>query len=444
MQAEPDFAGKSSVPGFSRRRFISGALAAFAVPYIVPSSVLGAPNRAAPSERIRIGIIGMGSRGNDHLGAYLGKGNAQVMAVCDPYQAKREGSKKRAEQRYASEIGAGTYKGCAAYADFRELVTRDDIDAVAIASPEYWHALHSTWAMLNGKDVYQEKAMTLTVAEGRALIENVRRHQRIFQLGTQQRSDGNFRHACELARNGYLGKLHTVKVSVPGGRALGVAQPKPVPADIDYEMWLGPAPYRPFNDQLCSFNWYFIYDFCIGWIGSWGVHHIDIALWGAPVLAEKPIEIEGSAVFPKEGQADTSISWKVDVAAADGLKMHFTDDGNGRHGARFEGDKGWVHVTRGGIQAEPASLLKLNFSPNDERLYVSNDHIGNFLDCIRSRRDPVAPVEAGHQATTMTILSDIATRTRRKLTWDWKAERFQNDDVANTMLARPMRSPWTL
>jgi hypothetical protein len=313
-----------------------------------------------------------------------------------------------------------------------------------IASPEFWHALHAIGAMRNRKDVYCEKAMTLTVAEGWAVCDTVRRHRRVYQLGTQQRSDRNFRFACELARNGYLGKLQNVKVAVPGGRALPVAKPAPVPEGLDYEMWLGPAPWKPYNDLKCSFNWYFVYDYCIGWIGSWGVHHIDIALWGAPIFCTKPIEVQGTAVFPTEGLADTSISWKVDVVAENGLRMLFTDEGQQPHGVRFEGDQGWVHVVRGGIQAQPESLLKLTLKPEDEHLYVSHDHHGNFLECIRTRRDPVSNVEAGHAATTMTIVSDIATRLSRKLVWDWKAQRFVNDEVANSMLRRPMRSPWTL
>ncbi len=214
----------------SRRGFLAGT-AAVAVPCFVPGSVLGMNGRAAANGRIRIGHIGVGGQGSGHVGAMVGDPSVQVMAICDPFQSKREANKKRADDRYAAEIGKGTYQGCADYSDFRDLVTRDDIDAVIIASPEFWHA-------------------------------------RVYQLGTQQRSDRNFRFAAELAINGYLGKLHTVQVSVPGGSGLGVAAPAPVPPGLDYEMWLGPAPYKPYNNLKCSFNWYFIYDYCIGWIGS--------------------------------------------------------------------------------------------------------------------------------------------------------------------------------
>jgi len=428
----------------SRRRFLAGTSAALAMPYFVPGSVLGADGRTPANDRIRTGHIGVGGQGSGHVGAMLGNPGTQVMAVCDPYQAKREAARQRALDRYAAEIGQGTYKGCDAYADFRDLVTRDDIDAVVIASPEFWHALHAIWAMRHGKDVYCEKAMTLTVYESQAVREAVRRHARVYQLGTQQRSDRNFRFAAELALNGYLGKLHTVKVAVPGGRSLPVAEPAPVPPDLDYEMWLGPAPWKPYNNIQCSFNWYFVYDYCIGWIGSWGVHHIDSALWGAPMFCNATIDVQGTAVFPTEGLANTSISWEVEVRAKSGQRMLFTDDSRQPHGVRFEGDQGWVHVVRGGIQAEPESLLKLALRPNDTHLYESHGHHANFLECIRTRRDPVANVDAGFAATVMTIVADIATRRGARLTWDWAAEQFVNDDASNRMLRRPMRSPWVL
>jgi hypothetical protein len=427
----------------TRRRLLAGS-AAVAVPWFVPGTTLGLGGRAAANERIRTGHIGVGGQGSGHVGAFAGNPAAQVMAICDPFQSKRESNRRRVEDHYAEEIRSGTYKGCTATADFRDVIARDDIDAVVIASPEFWHALHAVWAMRSGKDVYCEKAMTLTVYESQVVRETVRRHGRVYQLGTQQRSDRNFRFAAELALNGYLGKLHTVKVAVPGGRSLPVAPPAEVPPDLDYLMWLGPAPYRPFNTVMCSYNWYFIYDFCIGWIGSWGVHHIDSALWGVPEFHTGKVRVQGDAVFPTEGLANTSISWRVELLAESGVRMIFTDDSGQPHGVRFEGDRGWVHVVRGGITAEPASLLRVALKPSDQHLYESNSHQGNFLDCIRTRRDPVSNVDAGFAATVTTIIADIATRLGRPLTWDWNAEEFVGDDPANRMLRRPMRSPWVL
>ncbi len=428
----------------SRRRFLAQASGAAAAPLIVPASVLGAEGRAPANSRLRVGMIGVGGRGQAHLGGLLGNRVTQVLAVCDPFRSKMNAAKAKVDKRYADDAGRGSYRGCATTTDFRDITERDDIDAVVIASPEFWHALHTVWSVRAGKDVYCEKAMTLTHAESRAVVEAVRRHRRVFQLGTQQRSDRRFRQACHLARNGYLGTLKTIRVGVPGGRALPVAKPAAPPADIDYAMWLGPAPWSPWNDMKCSFNWYFMSDYCIGWIGSWGVHHIDIAAWGCPGLAQGKLRIGGTATFPAEGMADTSVTWDVEATTAAGVKLHFTDNKKERQGCRFEGTEGWVHVRRGGIQADPPSLLGVKPKPEDEHLYVSSNHMGNFLDCVRTRRDPVSPVEAGYVATTITILSDIATRVGRPLVWDWERRAFEKDDTADAMLSRPMRAPWTL
>ncbi len=428
----------------SRRRFIAATATAAAAPYIIPSSALGKAGTVAPSNRINLGFIGTGGRGTSHLRSLVGSRETQLMAVCDPQKPKREGAKRHIENAYAKQKAAGTYKGCEAYSDFRELIARDDIDAVVVASPEYWHALHMSMAAKAGKDVYGEKALSLTIDQGRALVDTVRRYGRVFQVGTQQRSGRNFRFACELARNGYIGKLSKVEVGVPGGRSLPNAEPCDPPPDLDYDMWLGPAPYTPYNKLKCSFNWYFIFDYCVGWIQSWGVHHCDIALWGAPALTASTLKVSGTAVFPTDGIADTSISWKTKFFTPDGLEYSFTDNRVHKQGCKFIGDKGWVHVNRGGIRAEPASLLTTKLTPNDEHLYESKGHHQNFLECVKSRGETAAPVEAGHAATSISIVADIATRLGRELTWDWKTETFINDDQANQMLRRPMRSPWCL
>jgi predicted dehydrogenase len=422
----------------TRRRFLGRAAGAAAAAWLVPSRVFGA------NERIGVGFIGMGQRGGSHLNALLGYRDVRATAVCDPIQKKRDATKARAERRYAADTAAGTYAGCGSYADFRELLARDDVDVVVIASPEYWHALHTVHAVKAGKDVYCEKAMTLTHAEGRAVVDAVRRYRRVFQLGTQQRSGGNFRLACELARNGYLGRIKRVEVGVPGGKGLPNVPPSPVPPGLDYEMWLGPAPFTPYNKLKCSFNWYFMYDYCIGWIGSWGVHHVDIAHWGCPDLGRGRIEVEGTSSIPPDGLGNTATSWRVEFTTPRGVVFSFSDNRHHKQGCRFIGDEGSVHVNRGGIRADPQSLLKTALKPDDERLYVSGNHHGNFLECVRTRRDPVSNVEAGHVATTLTIIADIAARAGRRLTWDWDAERFVGDEGANRFLRRPMRSPWSL
>ncbi len=441
--------GPASRFDLTRRRFLARAAslaAPLTVPFFVPASVLGRGGAIAPSERIAVGSIGLGGRGMNHVDAFLALPETQIVAVCDPYDSKRVAAKKQVEAHYARMAPGGDYKGCASASDFREITGRKDIDAVVIASPENWHALHAAEAVKAGKDVYCEKALSLTVEEGRALCEAVRRHGRVLQVGTQQRSDPNFRFACELARNGYVGTLRTVTVGVPGGRVLPEAPVVPVPPGLDYEMWLGPAPWTPYNDLKCTFNWYFMSDYCAGWIQSWGVHHVDIALWGAPALGKGRLEVEGTAVFPSSGLADTSVTWRVEARspAGGGPVLRFSDNAFHRQGVRFEGEKGWVHVDRGGIWAEPESLLKVALRPGEERLYESDDHHRDFIRCIRSRRDPAAPVEAGHRATTLTLVSDIATRLVRKLEWDWTSERFVNDDAANRMLRRAMRGAWSV
>ena len=416
---------------------------ALATPWLRPFGALGA-GRPGPNSRLGVAVIGLGDRGSNHVSGFADLPGCQVVAVCDAQRRKAEAFKDIVDRHYAQERASGSYRGCSALTDFREVLARPDVDVVVITAPENWHGIMASWAAKAGKDVYCEKALTLTVEEGRRLVEIVRSHGRILQVGTQQRSDRNFRFACELARNGYLGKVHTVRVSVPGGRKLPSAEPKPPPADVDYDLWLGPAPWTPYNDLKCTYNWYFMADYCAGWIQSWGVHHLDIALWGMPALAASTLEIGGRAVFPDTGLADTSINWEVEAAAPDGLKLVFTDDATGRHGCRFEGDRGWVHVVRGGLTAGPTSLLQTRLQPGDTRLPVSSHHLLNFAEAVKTRRDPIAPVEAGHAATTLSLISDIATRVGGRLQWDWRPERFLNHAAANRLLRRSMRSPWTL
>lgn len=431
--------GTSSGSGVGRRRFLAGAASAVAAPWFVPASVLGRRGHAAASERVTLGMIGLGIRGSAHVNTFLPLSQCRILAVSDLFKSRRDQKKTQVDRHYSGS-------GCDAYADFRDLLARDDIDAVVIASPEHWHGLLSVHAARAGKDIYCEKALTLTVAEGRAVVDAVKTYRRVFQIGTQQRSSRNFRFACELARNGYLGELRRVEVGVPGGHALGNAPTIQVPADLDYDRWLGPAPEKPYNAIRCTSpeGWYHIYDYCAGWIQSWGVHHVDIALWGAPALLESPLRVEGSAEFPAEGLGNTSTKWDTRLVAPSGVELSFSDNSKNKQGCKFIGDKGWVHVNRGSLTAGPESLLKARLRPSEEHLYESNHHWVNFLECVKTRKDPVAPVQSGHEATVATLIADIATRVGRQLSWDWSTERFIGDDDANRMLRRPMRSPWIL
>ena len=415
----------------NRRGFLGRAAAAAAAPLLLPSWSRG---QVAPSNRIAAAIIGLGDRGRQHLGALRGLPEAQVVAVCDVYRSKA----------VAAQQGLGN--SCSAHQDFREILARPDVDAIFITAPEHWHAVLAIAAMKAGKDVYCEKALSLTVAEGRAVCDAVRRTGRVFQAGTQQRSDGHFRLACELARNGYLGKLQRVVVAVPAGPRPPLLPVEAPPADLDYDLWLGPSPAKPHRKGLCTYNWYFVSDYCAGWIQSWGVHHMDIALWGAPQLMASTLTVEGTATFPESGTADVAFGWQTRMTTPDGLSLEFHDDRSGPfgHGVRFIGDRGWVHVVRGGIKAEPASLLQTLLRPGETRLPRSTHHVDDFLQAMRSRRDPIAPVEGVHAATTGTLIADIANSCGRKLTWDWASERFVGDETANRMLTRPLRSPWTV
>lgn len=429
----------------TRRDFLGHAAgAALAGPMVIPAAALGKDGAEPPNQRLVVGCIGMGGRGSGHVREISAFDEVQVVAVCDVQHPRAEAAQKFVDGKYGDQKASGSSKGCAVYQDFRELLARDDIDAVTIASPENWHALMSIEAMKAGKDVYCEKALSLTVREGRAVCDAVRRYGRVFQAGTQQRSDRRFRFACELARNGYLGKVHTVTVGVPSGRRELHLPVQPVPEGTDYDLWLGPAPLKPYREGMCSYNWYFFTDYCAGWIQSWGVHHMDIALWGQPSFTASTLTVEGTADFVAEGDADVAFGWQTRLTTPEGLKLQFHDDASSPfgHGVRFEGDRGWVHVVRGGIKAEPASLLTAVIRPGEEHLYASDHHMQNFVQCIGTRRDPAAPVEACHAATTATLVADIAARTGRKLTWDWSKERFVNDEAADRMLSRSMRGPW--
>ncbi len=431
----------------SRRRLLKDvtglAAGTISFPYIVSSLALGKSGGVAASNRIVMGSIGVGGQGTSKMRAFLGNEDVQVVAVCDVVADRRKKAKDIVDGRYGD-------KGCAAYNDFRELLARDDIDAVVIAPQDHWHALMAVAAARVGKDMYCEKPLGVAVTEGQAIRDAVRRYGRVFQTGTQQRSDRKFRFACELALNGYLGKIHIVMVAAPGPEYKRTYRKptteEPVPPGLDYKMYIGPAPLKHYNaGRLAWPDWYLIWDYCAGFIVNWGVHHLDIANWGCPALTREPFEFSCTGSYRNDGLTDNINDWQAEFNYRSGLRMTFTDTGNpNKQGCRFEGDKGWVHVNRSGIWAEPASLLEANIKPDQTRLHESKDHHRDFLDCVRTRRDPVSPVEAGHEASYLGLVAEIATRLKRKLKWDPANERFIDDNEANRMLTRPMRSPWHL
>ncbi len=440
------------------------ALGAGAVgfPYFVPGKVLGAAGAAPASEKIAMGCVGVGSMGGGHLRSFSGQDDVRMVAVCDLRRKFRERAKQTVEQRSGND-------GCTTYHDYRELLARPDIDAVCIATPDHWHALIAIEAARNRKDMYLEKPIDVHVAAAKALREAVNRYGVVFQFGTQQRSGRDFRFGCELVCNGRIGKLHTIVVgSLPGAELPNQpTQLQPDPGEFDYDMWLGPAPWAPYTFERAASRaegspgyWMHIHDYGLGCLsGAWGIHHVDIAQWGNNADDTGPLEIEGTGVLPKDGLCDTALTWRVEHAYANGVKMIHLDRAQAVRefpqfqskalqysgvGILFLGADGWVIVSRGGIDAGPKSLLDTVFDSSEPRLPVSNNHRRNFLDCVRTRQQTISPIEAAVRSDTICHLDDIAIRTGRKLRWDPIKEELVNDDQANRLLTRPMRSPWTL
>ena len=431
----------------NRRQFLKGAAVAVAAPLIIPASALGGAGRIAPSERIVMGSIGVGNMGFGDMSACMGVPGTQVVAVCDVKRAMRERAKQAVDAHYGN-------KDCAVYNDFRELLDRADIDALTIATLDSWHVLHALAAVRAGKDIYLEKPMGMSIQEIQVLRDAVHRYGRVFQFGTQQRSSQEFRQACELARNGRLGKVHTIKVGVHAGAAersgLKTCTPEPVPDGLDYNLWLGPAPEAPYTTaRLVYPHWFHISDYSLGYVSGWGIHHIDIAQWGNGTELTGPVEIEGSARFPDDDAlCDNPLSWNTRMKYANGVDLIYTGDGPGftgvRQGVTFEGPDGWVFVNRGVIEAEPKSLLREPFDPDAVHLPVSTLHQGNFLECVRTRQKTICNIDVAVRSDTVCQLAWCAFHLNRKLRWDPARELFINDPDANRKLTRSLRAPWRL
>ena len=438
----------------ARREFLKKTAtvcgAVLAGPYIITTALRGGQ---APGNKITIGCIGVGRMGWDDLREFLGFEQVQVVAVCDVDAKRLNQARQLVENKYGKEGKDGIYKGCDAYTDFRDLLARQDIDAVLIVTPDHWHALPAIAAARAGKDIFIQKPLTLTIPEGRVLSDNVNRYGRVLQVGSQQRSDSRFRFACELARNGRIGKLHTVRVGIPLDEATDPQLIMPVPENLDYKTWLGPALWaeytekrvHPQNDYSRP-GWLRISDYCCGMITGWGSHHMDIAQWGIGAEQSGPVEIIAhQAEFLQNGLWDVHGPHRIEYTYANGVKVIGTDDQQNKQGVVFEGTQGWVFVQRGFIDANPKSLLDEKIGPNEIHLYESRNHKGNFLECIKTRGETVAPAEVGHRSCSVCILGYIAMKLKgRKLQWDPQKERFLNDDEANRWLVRSMRSPWAL
>ena len=429
---------------FSRRRFLKAAAAAVAFPYIIPGSALGLNGTIAPSNRINLGCIGLNGMGTGDMQAFLACADAQVLAVCDVETAHRDRAKKIVEDHYAAEREKGAYKGCDAYNDFREILARDDIDAILIGTPDQWHAVISIRAAKAGKDVYCEKPISRNVTEGRAVCDAMKRYGRVFQTGTQLRSVRNVRYACELVRNGRIGKVHTIRTFLPPGPSTGIEPEMPVPKGFDYDMWLGPAPWAPYTQKRCHFYFRYISTYAGGPMTDLGAHDNDLAQWGNGTERTGPVEIEGQGEFPRDGLWDTVTKFKVHYRYANGVDLICSCDPNPQGtGVRFEGTDGWIY-TRWNIDASSPAIMTSKIGPDEIHLYESANHQQNFLDCVKSRKETICPPEIGHRSSTICHLGNIAMKLGRKLRWNPDEEHFVDDPEADRLLTFAMREPWTL
>jgi predicted dehydrogenase len=455
----------------NRRRFLKTAFAAasaLAVPTIVPRSVFGAH---APSNRITVGQIGCGHQSQRIVPSFLVHDDMQMVAACDvnrrgvgyywPDQVLgRETVRQWVNEHYARKTATGQFQGCDAYADFRELLARKDIDAVTIVVPDNWHALIAVAALEAGKDVYCEKPLTLTIYEGQRMVEAARKHHRVFQTGAQFRSCPMVRKACELVRNGRLGEIRRVRTWVDGNSFPSPGpgwKPMPVPEGFDYDFWLGPAPEAPYHIERCFHRWRYILDYSNGQTANFGCHTNDIAQWGLGMDGSGPVEFEDNgAEFLPKGSLFTSASRTAFKARyANGVELICETDRASR--TKFEGTEGRLEISLGGrLATYPENLKDSVIGPNEIHLPVSNptrtkhvrkdvdaDHVRNFLDAVKSRQDPIEPVEVGFRTASLCILGNMAQILKRKFTWDPVAQQ-SNDPEVNQRLRREMRTPWKL
>ena len=421
----------------SRRKFLSTAAGAVALPYFVPASVFAGAGNAAPSERITLGFIGAGKQSQHLMRSFLNSPGTQVVAACDVDKLKLARGKKIVEDHYARKSG-GSYKGCDPYGDFRDVLARDDIDAVVISTPDHWHAITVIQSAQAGKDIYCEKPLSQTIEEARAMVNAVRRYGRIFQTGSMQRSNWRFRLGCELVQNGYIGELKHVTVGISGPPKNPALAAQPVPDYLDWNMWLGPAQWRTYNAELSphlSRNvfpaWRNNRRFGGGGMTDWGAHHFDIAQWGMGMDESGPTEI-----IPPDGKDYKVLTYKY----ASGVTMT-RDSANG---VLFTGTKGTIETNRNHFSTSPESLKDRKIGPNEKHLYESRNHYVDWLDAIRKRSKPICDIEVGCRSVSVCHLGNIAYQLGRPLKWDPEREVFVGDSDANRLLSRPMRSPWHL
>lgn len=444
------------------RRAVVGAGIAF--PTIVPATVFG---QNAPSNRINIGVIGVGriARGHDMAETFK-YDHAQILAVCDVDAKRLALGKQLVDETYTKKFGR-SWDSARAYADYHEVLAAKDIDAVIIATPDHQHAIPAVHAVKAGKDVYLQKPASLTIAEGRTMADAVKASGRILQIGSQQRSDKpwpQFRRACELVRNGRIGQLKHVEVGLPGDPSGPEAPQQPIPANLNYDAWLGPTPEVYYTEMRVhpqeGFDrpgWLRCEQFTAGMITGWGAHHVDTAHWGMDMEHTGPVEIWGSAEFPKSGLWNVHGKFLTHARYANGVTMDIS--GDFPNGVKFIGTEGWIFVARDAavtssdpsfgqkpmpaLSASNPKILDSLIGPSEIHLRRSEEQHGDWLDSIRTRKAPAATAEVGHRACSTCLLHYAAMKTGRRLKWDPKAERFIGDDAANALLSRPQRKPYT-
>lgn len=432
---------------------LRAAIAAGVAPLILPRHLIAASGRTPPSERINLAIIGLKKMGGTHVSTLLGNESVRIVAVCDVDSTVREATRQKIDAAYAAPARAGTPGGCAAYNEYERILEDPGVDAVLIAVPDHWHATIMIAACAAGKDVYCEKPLSLTIAEGRAMLAAARRHARVVQTGTQRRSEFEFRHACELVRNGLIGDLQRVHVEVGPSSWHEELSPQPVPSGFDYERWLGPAPLAPFNAMRIGSNffngWRRLRDYSGGKMTDWGAHYFDTVQWALGADETGPIEIipppprPSSGPLPKivdgPGASPADPSWGLRYVYASGVEVVK----DGLDGVQFVGSAGQVTVKDGRyLRTKPESLRSHRFGPNDVRLVSSDSHYQNWFDAIRTRRRPISDVAIGHRSASVCHLGNIALWLGRALRWDPAAEQFVNDAAANRWLSRPKRAGW--
>lgn len=452
----------------TRRMFLKTSVAV-AAPLVIPSSVFGA---TAPNERINVGIIGCGNQSTVDIPAFLGHDDCRIVAVCDVNRASygyrndkqflgREPQCELVNKHYGAQTTSGISKSCTAYSDHRDVIGRDDIDAVAVIVPDHWHGLMVVAAAEAGKDIYCEKPMSLTIGQGQKMVDVVRKNNIVFQTGSHWRSSPDCRRACELVLNGRIGKVKKVITQVAEINATepGIGwKPMPVPEGFDYERWLGPAPVAPYHAGRCFYRFRFNLDYSGGQVTNFGAHVLDITQVALGTTASGPVVVEDNgSEWPEEGCLyNTATKTAFRAIYQCGAEVTCTTSKTG-FGVRFEGTEGWIDFGYKGMTTGPESLATTVLGPDDIHLPRSvpgrtenvskqfiPDHVRNFLDCIRSRKDPINPVEDGHRTATVCHIGNIAMQLGKKLQWDAKAQQFIGDDQANAMLDRPMRAPWQI